>query len=234
MDTRRANMNGSSGCRNGLRSPLRITSIVAGSLGAAFCSITSISSVYAAPERLSLEVSCEWQKCLVSVSAQPAPLGDIMRELAARTGLEIRVDPSVSYTVTQHFERVPLESAIQRLAGPNAILLVYDAGKSVQRLREVHVMAGSPARRDAAPENGSALPALDDYGRAWLAAHHDSDPRFLPRTSIEAALSWQNYLARLPAPQRASLHERMLQTRAARGRAGQLAASATASGVASP
>jgi hypothetical protein len=157
-----------------------------------------------------------------------------MRELAVRAGLEIRVDPSASYTVTQYFERVPLESAIQRLAGPNATLLVYDAGKGVPRLRMVHVMAGSPARRDAAPENRSALPALDDYGRAWLAAHHDSDPRFLPTASIEAALSWQNYLGRLPAAQRASLHEHMLQARAARARAGQLAASATVSGVASP
>jgi hypothetical protein len=213
---------------------LRITSIVAGSLGAVLCSITSLSSVHAAPERLSLEVSCEWQKCLVSVSAQPAPLSDIMRELAARTGLEIHVDPSVSYDVTQHFERVPLESAIQRLAGRYATLLIYDAGPGLQRLRRVQVMASSPVQRYSGTENGSAFRRLDDYGRAWLAAHHDSDPRFLPAASIEAALSWQKYLAQLPETQRASLHERMLQARAARAQAGQVAAGASTSGVAIP
>jgi hypothetical protein len=157
-----------------------------------------------------------------------------MRALAARTGLEIHVDPSVSYDVTQHFERVPLESAIRRLAGRHATLLIYDAGKGVQRLRKVHVMASSPVWRGPATENGSAFPRLDDYGRAWLAAHHDSDPRFLPAASIEAALSWQKYLAQLPETQRASLHERMLQARAARVEAGQVAASATTSGGAIP
>ncbi|MDH3715594.1 MAG: hypothetical protein OET44_17295 [Gammaproteobacteria bacterium] len=223
-----------SGCRNSLRSPSRITSILAGSLGVALYSILSTSSAHAAPEQLSLEVSCELQDCLVSVSAQPAPLSDVMRELAARTGLEIHIDPSVSYDVTQHFEHVPLESAIQRLVGPHATLLVFEAGEDMRRLRKVHVMTSAPVRSALAAENESSPPQLDGYGRAWLAAHHDSDPRFLTAASIKAALSWQNYLARLPEVQRTSLHERMLEARAARAQARQLAASAMSRGVASP
>jgi len=207
---------------------------VASSLGAAFYLLAYMPFALATEKELSLEVTCEAQKCLVSVSAQPAPLREILRELAARTGLEIGIDPSVSYDVMQHFERLPLDIAIQRLAGPYGTLLIYDDGNDAQRLRKVHVMARNQATLGQAARAGSDLPPLDDYGRAWLAAHYDSAPRFLPAASIEAAIGWQNYLARLTSAQRSSLHERILQSRARRVAARQLAAGTLLSGTAVP
>jgi len=134
----------------------------------------------------------------------------------------------------QHFKRLPLEIAIQRLAGPYGTLLIYDDGKDAQRLRKVHVMARDQVTFGQAAPARSDLPPLDVYGRAWLAAHYDSDPRFLPAASIEAAIGWQNYLARLSSAQRSSLHARMLQSRARRVAAGQLAAGSLPSGTAVP
>ncbi len=213
-------MNESSGCRTSLHSPLRIAK---DALGAVFCLLCSISFLQAAERTSRFDVTYESKSRLVSVSAQSIPLADVLHALAAKTGLDINVDPSVSSNVLQHFNDVPLEQAINRLTGSHQTLLVYGTGEDTQQLRKVHVMARAERvmpRAPAAPD----LNALNVYGLTWLAAHHDSDPRLLPAATIEAALSWQKYLGQLTDTQRAQLHERMLRAREARTKAGQLAA----------
>jgi len=216
-------MNESPGCRTSLHSRMWIGS---GSLGAALCLIIPMCFVQAAERTQPFSVSYEFNNRLVSVSAQSVPLTDVLHELAAQTGLDIRLDPSVSFKVLQYFQNVPLETAIQRLAGPHKTLLVYGVAAKAQHLQKVHVMARTVMAAPRAAEAKPGLASLDVYGSAWLAAHHDSDPRFLPAAPIQAAVSWQNYLAQLSGAQRAKLHARMLQTRADRTAAAHLAATA--------
>lgn len=212
-------MTESTGCRISLHSPSRIAT---DSLRAALCLLCSLTLAQAAERASLLDVSYQPQNCLVSVSAQSVPLTDVLGALAAKTGLEIRVDPSVSDKVMQHFKNLPLEQAVQRLTASHQTLLVYGTGTEAGKLSKVHVMAraAKPPPDVAAPPDTSTL---NVYGLTWLAAHHDSDPRLLPAATIEAALSWQKYLMQLNREQRAQLHARMLKARDERTKAGQVA-----------
>lgn len=230
-------MHGSPSCCNGWHSQswIGLKPAIA-TLTVVYSLFVAASGVQAGERRLSLNVSYELNGPLVSVSAQTAPLTWVLRELAARTGLDIQVDPTVAFNVVQYFERLPLDMAIQRLAGPHATLLVYGSGSGsgASQLRKVHVMARRAPRPDRLAERRPDAAALDDYGRAWLSAHHGTDLRSVPGISIKAALSWQKYLAQLPSAQRMQLHKRMLQTRTRRIAAGQMAATTTSYYTATP
>ncbi len=199
-------MKESPGCRTSLHSPTRIAT---DSLSAVLCLLCSITLVKAAERASPLDVRYQPDNRLVSISAQSVPLADVLHALAAETGLEIRIDPSVSDKVLQYFNNLPLEQAIQRLIGSHQTLLVYGTGKEAGNLSKVHVMARA-AKPLPVAETPPDTSTLNVYGLTWLAAHYDSHPRLLSAATIEAALSWQKYLAQLYSEPRAQLHARML------------------------
>ncbi len=220
------------GCRN-LRSRASVRTALVRSLGMAIGLSGAVSAAFAADGAALLDVSFEPRTGLVSVSASAVPLTDVLRVLGAKAGLQIRVDPTASQQVLQHFQNVPLESAIERLVGANGALFVYHAADNgAQQLGKVHVMArqlASPNTQERSPPDAGTL---NEYGRAWLDAHQADFAHLAPAKLIGAAISWQKYLSRLPESQRDSLHERMLQARLRRDALDQLAANGTGTGTA--
>ena len=219
------------GCRN-FRSRASVRNALVRSLGLAIGLSGAVSAAFAADGARLLDVSFEPRNGLVSVSASAVPLTDVLRVLGAKAGLQIRIDPAVSHQVLQHFQNVPLESAIERLVGANGALFLYQAADNgAQQLRKVHVMARqlvSPNTQERSPTDAGTL---NEYGRAWLDAHQADFTHLARAKLIGAAISWQKYLSRLPESQRDSLHERMLQARLRRDAVDQLAANGTGTAV---
>lgn len=192
----------------------------------------AVSAAFAADDTQLLDVRFEPGTGLVSVSASAVALTDVLRVLGAKTGLQIRVDPAASHQVLQHFQNVPLESAIERLAGAHGALFVYQAADNgAQQLRKVHVMVRQQVLPEAQERSTPDAGMLNEYGRAWLDAHHADFAHLARAKLIGAAISWQKYLSRLPESQRNSLHERMLQARLRREAVDQLAANGTRTGT---
>ena len=54
----------------------------------------------------------------LSVHVTNAPLFDILKEISAVTGMEVKVDPEVNTNVTCSFEDVPIDRGIARLVHP--------------------------------------------------------------------------------------------------------------------
>lgn len=67
------------------------------------------------PTSAQAALSVEWQKGRLSVSAERAPLSQILQEVARRTGMEIHGLEGLQEQVSVRFTELPLHEGLQRL-----------------------------------------------------------------------------------------------------------------------
>jgi subtilisin family serine protease len=58
----------------------------------------------------------------MTLDARQADLSAILKDISIKTGIDIVIDPDVNSAVTASFSRVPLEEAINKIAGNNAVV----------------------------------------------------------------------------------------------------------------
>jgi hypothetical protein len=114
----------------------------------------------------------------LSVRLERVPLDEVLTEIAAASGAEVRGAPSNARDVTADFEDVPLPEALHRLLGDQNFMLRYGEG---DRLRTIELFGGAgdsptvslsaasaPTRSPAA---GSTLPQEVAVAMSALARH---------------------------------------------------------------
>jgi hypothetical protein len=134
------------------------------------------TAVAAEPEPPRLAIV--YRKDRLSVRLERVPLEQVLTEIAANSGAEIRGAPLNSREVTAEFEDVPLPEAMHRLLGDQNFMLRYTEG---DRLRTIELFgkasdapqvtlaaASSPNRSPAA---GSPLPQEVAVAMSALAKH---------------------------------------------------------------
>ncbi len=123
----------------------------------------------------------------VSISAEKAPLQDILRRFS-RHGVTVRADPDINPEISVSFQNRDLQKALSTLlAELNHVLLWERLGADDYRLREIQVFrAGQKNRMRALPARPVLPVAVDpDTGRAYV--KNEILLAFSPETPPEAA-----------------------------------------------
>ncbi len=103
---------------------------------------------------------------VLTVRLGAVPISEVLQELAAQSGAEIRGQVREPRDVTAAFDSVPLPEALSRLLGDQDFALVYGSGGRLKAVRllgsdAVSVQAPAPASAKRPPFPG-ALPGLID------------------------------------------------------------------------
>lgn len=76
-----------------------------------------------------LEVRYDRERDRLSVQAEQVSLTQVLGRIAAQTGVEILMDPSIEKTVSMSLKGQPLEKALKQIARGLSYVMLYDSGK---------------------------------------------------------------------------------------------------------
>lgn len=112
----------------------------------------------------------------LSVNVRNAPLFDILKEIGAGTGMEVKVDPEVNKNVTASFEKVPIDRGIARLIHPLDYVIkwkrITDGEESVDEITAVEIFR--KGERGKAQQVLSPSRGPEDFPREEL-EHSEKD-----------------------------------------------------------
>lgn len=99
------------------------------SAGLLMLMISGLAVSFTAPrEAEAAEVEVDVERRLLTASVGDEPLADVLREVAAQTGIDIRFSGDIGAARPQRFSELPLETGIRRLVGPRPLIMVYGSG----------------------------------------------------------------------------------------------------------
>lgn len=87
----------------------------------------------------------------LSANVTDMPVRSLILELGRQSGARVRIDGLENRTVSDSFERLPLEEALRRLLGDRSFTLIYSQEQNVEghtispRLKELRVFGGEGA-----------------------------------------------------------------------------------------
>ena len=107
---------------------------------------------------------------ILSIDVRGAPLFDILKEIAAETGMEVKVDPEVNKTVSASFENVPIDRGIARLIRPLDYVMkwkrITEGEESFEEITAVEIFR--KGERDKARQVLSPSRGPEDFHREEL------------------------------------------------------------------
>jgi hypothetical protein len=116
----------------------------------------------------------------LTIDVRDVPLVEVLRTIAARSGLEITLLGNLDVRVTQSFARLPLEAGIKRLADDRSVTVAYapaPSGSSREVVTRVWVVGASTAgRRGPAGTSSGFTPRAPAPDEALGAADSGSPP----------------------------------------------------------
>jgi hypothetical protein len=96
----------------------------------------------------------------VTATLERAPVADVVAAIAAESGAEVRGTVATLPDVTLTLKDVPLDTALERILGPQSFTVVYDAGGGVKRIT-LAGGAGAPMAPAPAPKAATPAPPPD-------------------------------------------------------------------------
>lgn len=145
----------------------------------------------------------------LSVHAERAPLSEVLKQVAARSGLEVLMDPAAEREVDVGFDALALEQGVKRIAGDLGTAMFYSrpAGDAdaAPMLTTVHVLA---------PGTGEAnlLPLLDPTGEIAVRAATSVRGTVTPGGVLDhARRRWEARVARMSPERQQSYLEQALE-----------------------
>jgi hypothetical protein len=106
-----------------------------------------------------------FQDDVLTVRLRNVPITDVLQDLAAQSGAEVRGQVREAREVTATFDAVPLPEALGRLLGDQAFALVYGSGGRLKTVRllgsdGVSIRASAPTPPGERPPFPGLLPRL--------------------------------------------------------------------------
>lgn len=96
---------------------------------------------------------------LVTLKAEKADLGTVLKDLAVKTGIEIDLDPGVKDSISIFFEALSLEEALRRITPNYSLVFNQEEGRNEFRIIRVVIPASS---RQPGLEGGPAISEESD------------------------------------------------------------------------
>lgn len=113
----------------------------------------------------------------VTMAIEPAPLEDVLGEIAAAAGIELKVRGDLGEVAAQQLDDVPLESVIRRLAGPHPLVMLHEPDGDVRAVR-IYAASGDPQeRREELAERARAVKAIRREAAARPTGEDDRSAR---------------------------------------------------------
>lgn len=140
-------------------------------------------------------VAYDKQKDRISIVVEQHPLSDVLLNIGRQSGIDMRLDPQADGPVTLNIDKLPLESALERLGHLNVIKQYKSVGKGKQKkklLIRVSVLPEGKTDPDAAVRLMDADKEVDFRSGMMSAAQ-----RAMARHNTREDLMMQRWKARL-------------------------------------
>ena len=94
---------------------------------------------------------------LVTLHARGAQLGRILEDISEKTGVEFKIGPDVTGSISTSFHKLPIDEALKRMTGNRGIVFSKQKGKGRYQISKVSIFASSQNQAKTKAENHRLL-----------------------------------------------------------------------------
>ena len=121
---------------------------------------------------------------LVTLHARDAQLRRILEEISEKTGVEFKIGPDVTGSITTSFHKLPIDEALKRMTGNRGIVFSKQKGKDRYQISKVSIFASSQNQAKKRAENHKPSKSPTGESKNLASQITKTKPQIRPATSI--------------------------------------------------